>query len=139
VKPLRAVALLSSAAGIAISVYLTIVHFAGVPLACPNTSTINCEAVLSSAYGVIAGTGVPTAAAGIVWFAVSAFIWTRPPGRLQLIWSSLGLLAVLYLVFIEIVRLGAICLWCTSAHVLVVVLFLVALTTWSARDRVEAW
>jgi uncharacterized membrane protein len=139
VKPLRAVALLSSAAGIAISVYLTIVHFASVPLACPNTSTINCEAVLSSPYGVIAGTGVPTAAAGIVWFAVSALIWTRPPGRLHLIWSSLGLLAVLYLVFIEIVRLGTICLWCTSAHVLVVVLFLVALTTWSARDRVETW
>jgi len=45
---------------------------------------------------------------------------------------------VLYLVFIEIVRLGVICLWCTATHVLVVAIVLIALAsrpaTNTARD-----
>jgi uncharacterized membrane protein len=59
---------------------------------------------------------------------VSAVFWTRPFGRVQLAWSAIGILTVLYLVFIEIVRLGAICLWCTAAHVLVLATFLIAVT-----------
>jgi uncharacterized membrane protein len=123
---LLAVAL--SVAGVAVSIYLTVLHFIGFAPACPTSGTINCEAVLSSSYAVIAGTAVPTSAAGIAWFAISAALWTRPFGRPQLVWSALGVVTVLYLVFIEIVRIGAICLWCTAAHVLVVALFLIALT-----------
>src|SRR4029077_863992 len=115
-------------AGLGISIYLTAVHYAGVPLACPASGTVNCEAVLSSRYAVIAGTNVPTSAAGIVWFTVSALLWTRRAGRVQLAWSGLGLLTVLFLVYIEIVELGAVCIWCTAAHVLVVLIFLIALT-----------
>jgi uncharacterized membrane protein len=117
-----------SVAGVAVSIYLTALHFIGFAPACPTSGTVNCEAVLSSAYAVIAGTAVPTSAAGIAWFAISAVLWTRPFGRPQLAWSALGVVTVLYLVFIEIVRIGAICLWCTAAHVLVVALFLIALT-----------
>jgi uncharacterized membrane protein len=120
-------ALAASVAGVGISIYLTAVHYAGVPLACPSSGTINCEAVLSSRYAVIAGTGLPTSAAGIVWFAVSALLWTRPAGAIQLAWSALGLLTVLVLVYIEIVQLGVICLWCTAAHVLVLLIFLISL------------
>lgn len=123
---LQVVALLASVAGIAVSIYLTVLHFAGFVPACPVSGPVNCEAVLSSPYGVIAGTALPTSAAGIVWFAVSAVLWTRPFGRIQLAWSAIGLLTVVYLVFIEIVRLGAICLWCTAAHFLVLVTLLVA-------------
>lgn len=122
------VAVALSVAGIAISVYLTALHFIGFAPACPSTGTINCEAVLSSPYAVIAGTNVPTSAAGIVWFGVSAFLWTRRWGGVQLAWSAVGLAIVLYLVFIEIVRLGSICLWCTAAHVLVLALLLIALS-----------
>ena len=124
-----------SVAGIAVSIYLTLLHYQGIVPACPISGHINCDAVLSSRYGVIAGTTVPTSAAGIVWFAVSAVLWARQPGRLLLGWSALGLVTVLYLVFIEIVQIGAICLWCTAIHVLVLVLFLVALTLWQ-RERV---
>jgi uncharacterized membrane protein len=117
-------AFLASIAGIAVSIYLTAVHFAGVPLACPAGAVVNCEVVLGSAYALIPGTQLPTAAAGIVWFAVSAAIWLRPFTLIHAVWSSIGLLTVLYLVFIEIVRLGAICIWCTATHVLVVAIFL---------------
>jgi uncharacterized membrane protein len=120
-------ALAAGLAGLGISIYLTAVHYAGVPLACPANGTINCEAVLSSRYAVIAGTGVPTAAAGIVWFAVSMLLWIRPAGRIQLAWSIAGLAAVLSLVFVEIVLVGSICIWCTAAHVLVLLIFLIAL------------
>ena len=122
-------ALAAGVAGLGVSIYLTAVHYAGVPLACPSTGTINCEAVLSSRYAVIAGTSVPTSAAGIVWFAVSALLWSRPFGWIQLAWSALGLVTALFLVYVEIVQLGAICIWCTAAHILVLVIFLIAVTT----------
>jgi uncharacterized membrane protein len=124
----RLAAIALGVAGGAISIYLTVLHYAGAVPACPASGTISCEAVLSSSYAVIAGTSVPTSALGIVWFAISALLWTRPAGWMQLGWSAAGLLAVLYLVFVEIVVLGAICLWCTAAHLLVVALFLIAVS-----------
>jgi uncharacterized membrane protein len=47
---------------------------------------------------------------------------------LQLAWSALGLVTALFLVYVEIVQLGAICIWCTAAHILVLVIFLIAVT-----------
>ena len=126
-------ALAASLAGLGVSIYLTVVHYSSVPLACPATAQINCEQVLSSPYGVIGGSAIPTSAAGIVWFAVSALLAAvrlsgrAELGRLQLVWSGLGLLTVLFLVYVEIVQLGAVCVWCTAAHVLVLLIFLIAL------------
>ncbi len=130
-------ALAASVAGLGVSIYLTAVHFAGVPLACPANGTISCEAVLSSQYAVIAGTAIPTSAAGIVWFAISALLWTRRAGRIQLAWSALGLVTVLFLVYVEIVQVGAVCIWCSAAHVLVLLIFLVAITE-ANRGRVRS-
>jgi uncharacterized membrane protein len=125
---LQLTALVASAVGALVSVYLTVVHYAGVVPGCPVTPAINCEAVLTSPYAVLLGTSLPTSAAGIVWFAYSIFLWTRPFGLAQVAWSALGMVSVLYLVFIEIVKLGAICLWCTGAHALVLLIFLIAVT-----------
>lgn len=122
----RLVAILASLAGIAVSIYLTVLHYAGFVPACPVNGAISCEAVLSSPYALIAGTSIPTSAAGIAWFAISALLWTRPRRSLVLAWSLIGLLTVIYLLFVEIVLVGAVCLWCTAAHVLVVVLVLLA-------------
>jgi uncharacterized membrane protein len=130
------VALLVSLAGVVVSIYLTVLHYEGVAPGCPVSGPVNCEAVLSSPYALIAGLPVPTSAAGIAWFGVSAVLWTRPLTWIHLAWSALGLATVVYLVFVEIVRLGAICLWCTAAHVLVVAIVLVTLTLWPARDAV---
>ena len=123
---LQVVAILAGVAGIAVSIYLTVLHYVGFVPACPASGAINCEVVLSSPYAVIAGTSIPTSAAGIVWFAISVVLWARPRRNLLLAWSLLGLLTVVYLLFIEIVLVGAICLWCTAAHLLVVVLVLIA-------------
>lgn len=130
------VGVVAAAVGAAVSIYLTVLHYVGVVPGCPIAGPINCDAVLSSPYAVIAGTSVPTSAAGIAWFAISALLWTRPVGRVQVAWGAAGVLTVLYLVFLEIVRIGAICLWCTATHVLVVAIFLLALTIVSSRDTV---
>jgi uncharacterized membrane protein len=116
-----------SVAGIAISIYLTLLHYAGVVPACVSSGPVNCEAVLSSPYSVVAGSSIPTSALGIVWFAFCAAAWTRKPGWILLGWSAVGLATVLYLIFIEIVVVGAVCLWCTAAHVLVVANLLLAM------------
>jgi uncharacterized membrane protein len=120
-------ALLASVAGLAISVYLTVVHFSTIPLACPANAVVNCEQVLTSRYAVIAGTALPTSAAGIVWFAISAGLALLRRRRALLAWGSIGLAAALFLVYVEIVQLGAVCIWCTAAHAMVLLIFLVAL------------
>lgn len=120
-------AVLASLAGLAISVYLTVVHYSTVPLACPASAVVNCEQVLSSRYAVIGESGIPTSAAGIVWFAVSAALVLLRRRRALLAWSSIGLATALFLVYVEIVRLGAVCIWCTAAHAMVLLIFLIAL------------
>lgn len=135
-RVLPALTALASLAGLGVSVYLTIVHYSAIPLVCTTSGTVSCERVLSSGYAVIAGSALPTSAAGILWFAVSEALAigqltgraARLMTRLQVTWSALGLLTVLFLVFVEITILGAICLWCTAAHALVLVTFLLAIT-----------
>lgn len=134
----EAVAVAASVAGVAVSIYLTLVHYAGVVPACPVSGHINCEVVLASPYAVIAGSAIPTSAAGILWFAVSALLWLRRFGWRHLAWSAIGLATVLYLVYVEIVPLGAICLWCTASHVLVVVIVLLAASLWSQPREAQA-
>jgi uncharacterized membrane protein len=121
------VALFASLAGLAISIYLTVVHYSTIPLACPASGVVNCEQVLTSRYAVILDSGVPTSAAGIVWFAVSAVLALLRRRLAQLVWSSIGLATGLFLVYVEIVQLGAVCIWCTAAHAMVLLIFLIAL------------
>ena len=40
--------------------------------------------------------------------------------------GAIGLVTALYLVYVEIVRLHALCEWCTAVHVLTLLSFLVA-------------
>jgi uncharacterized membrane protein len=135
VERLRLVAVVAGLAGLAVSVYLTVLHYQGVVPGCPTTGPINCDAVLSSKYAVLAGTSVPTSALGIAWFAVSAVLWMAGWRRAVYAWSAAGLVSVIVLVFTEIVLLGAICLWCTAAHVLVLAQFLIAVTIWERERR----
>jgi uncharacterized membrane protein len=141
-RALAGAAALAGVAGVGVSIYLTVVHYSALPLACPTGGAIGCERVLASPYGVIAGSGLPTSSAGIAWFTISAALAMMPLAghdsqlirRLHLVWSAIGLATVLYLVFIEIVALGAICVWCTSAHVLVLLTFLIALSRWQTSS-----
>jgi uncharacterized membrane protein len=134
-QPLAALALLGSLAGLGVSIYLTLNHYAQVPLVC-NLSGFSCERVLTSPYATLPLFAWPTAAAGVLFFLSNSLLLALlafpqatgvPSSRLfkvALAWAGLGLLFVLGLVYIEVVVIGAICLWCTAVHVLVVLGFL---------------
>lgn len=125
---IRPAVIAASLAGLGVAVYLTFVHFSAAQLVCTVGGAINCERVLGSGYAVIAGSPVSTSASGIVWFTVAGALALARRRRAQVAWSIAGLITVVYLVFVEIVQLGAICVWCTAAHVLVLVIFLLTVT-----------
>jgi uncharacterized membrane protein len=127
-------------AGLAISVYLTTVHYAHVPLLCSAGGIVNCTQVTTSVYSVVPGTQIPITIPGMLWFLVSGGLasaaWRLQartgvaPARLSFAhagWGAIGLVTGLYLVYVEIVRLHAICEWCTAVHALTLLTFLVAL------------
>jgi uncharacterized membrane protein len=123
--------------GLGVSIYLTIAHYnTSVSLACPATSTINCEKVTTSPESIVAG--IPVAVLGLAFYvflvaATSPWAWraTWPPVRWARIGSVVaGIVFVLYLIYTELFTIGAICLWCTSVHVITFLLF--ALIVFSA-------
>lgn len=120
--------------GLLVSVYLTIDAFTGgATLACPEGETINCAKVTESEWSKLFG--VPVAPLGLVFFAAMAWL-CRPTllrsqdqrwDRLRLGGVWVGLAMVLYLVWAELFKIHAICLWCTVVHVLTFALFVVVL------------
>ena len=128
--------LILSLIGIGIAIYLTAVHYENVPLVCSASGLIDCARVLSSSYSVVPGTTLPITIPGLGWCLISASLAiaglfsTTGSGKrrikiAQFFWALSGLLVVLYLVYVEIVRLHTICAWCTALHVLMLFLFLV--------------
>ncbi|MGH7903675.1 MAG: vitamin K epoxide reductase family protein [Candidatus Dormibacteraceae bacterium] len=130
----------AAGAGMAIAAYLTVVHYAHIPLACSVTGVVNCAEVTQSSYSVMPGTSVPVTVPGMIWFAVSGLLaglavratanGRREPRRLRgahLAWSLAGLAAVLYLVYAEVVVIHRICEWCTAVHALILITVLLSL------------
>ena len=128
--------LILSLVGIGIAIYLTAVHYENVPLICSASGLVDCARVLSSSYSVVPGTTIPIAVPGLAWCLLSAALaivglrlqpiprWLRIA---QFALSLSGLLVVLYLVYVEIVRLHTICAWCTGLHVVILAMFLITL------------
>src|SRR5215831_7004170 len=119
-----------SLGGLGASIYLTIAHYnTAVTLACPATSTINCEKVTTSSESIVFG--IPVAVLGLAFYVFLAVVnspwaWriTWPPLRWARVGSMVvGILFVLYLIYAELFSIGAICLWCTSVHVITFALF----------------
>jgi uncharacterized membrane protein len=119
-----------SLAAVGIASYLTVAHYADpTALACPDTGIVNCALVTTSSWSVLFG--VPLAVIGLVWaLAMTALTvpWAWRSGArwvdaVRLGASGAGAAMVLYLVYVELFRIGAICLWCSAMHVVAVSLF----------------
>ncbi len=121
----RRTVLLLAALGLADALYLTFVHFATAALVCSTSGLVDCHAVLTSQYSVVFG--VPTSLYGVVWFlAVALVAWRRPHWQLALrLLSWAGALVVIGLVYAELFLIGAICLYCSLAHLLVLAILVV--------------
>jgi uncharacterized membrane protein len=119
-----------SLVAVGIASYLTVTHYTDpAALACPDTGIVNCTLVTTSSWSVVLG--VPLAVLGLVWAVVmtgltSPWAWRAAARRVdgaRLVVSGAGAAMVLYLVYVELFRIGAICLWCTAIHVTAVCLF----------------
>jgi uncharacterized membrane protein len=128
-----------SLAGLGVSTYLTIAHFnTHVSLACPATSTINCEKVTTSPQSY--AFGIPVAVLGLAFYIFMAVVnspWLWRVNWPPLKWARLGsvvvgIVFVLYLIYSELFTIGAICLWCTSVHVITFCLFALIVFTAAA-------
>jgi uncharacterized membrane protein len=141
VSPGRAATLLLGVAGLAISLYLSVVHLASgqVPLLCSSAGAINCEEVTTSAQSTLGP--VPIAFLGVAWFVVLLTLLVRWRGQSaalrRLLWAAAGLLFVFYLIYAELFLIGAICLWCTFIHAIVIVLFLLSLNDYLAPTDIN--
>ena len=123
-----------SVLGLLVSAYLTFEHFtANSTLACSIGGVVDCAKVTSSPWSTFMG--VPVALLGLVFFAVTLWLclpttWRRTGGWLdpaRLAWLTVGLGMALYLVWAELFRIHAICLWCTVVHVLTFALWVAVL------------
>jgi uncharacterized membrane protein len=125
-----------SVLGLADAVYLAIDHFANAKtfLGCSDRGAINCLAVTTSPWSRIpAGTssGIPVAVLGLAFFVFMLAInsrwgWRAPWAAVH--WARLasvivGIVFVLYLIWAELFRINAICLYCTGVHIITFILF----------------
>ena len=116
--------------GLGIAGYLAFEHHtASTTLSCPDTGVVNCLKVTTSSYSSFLG--LPVSDLGVVFFLAMALLclpasWAASSvllRRTRLAVSAAGALFVLYLLWAELFRLDAICLWCTAIHVVTVALF----------------
>jgi uncharacterized membrane protein len=136
--PVGVTSLLIALVGLAVSSYLTVEHYAAsTVLACPENSVINCAKVTTSSYSEIGP--VPVALLGAIYFLVMTALCTpmawrvRQLDRLRIAGAAAGVVSSLYLVWAELFRLDAVCLWCTVVHVST--LALLAAVLWTTTGR----
>jgi uncharacterized membrane protein len=131
-----------SLVAVGLTTYLTVTHYADpTALACPDTGIVNCTAVTTSSWSEIVG--VPVALIGLLWAVAitvlnSPWAWhasVRWLNTARLALAAAGAVMVLYLIYVELFRVDAICLWCTGVHVTTIALFGVVLAARASSAR----
>jgi uncharacterized membrane protein len=118
--------------GLGTSTYLAYERYSSSStLACPENGSVNCLKVTSSSYSTLAG--IPVALLGLLFFLAITPLCLPAAWRTGQPWVSrarvgavsIGMVFVLYLVWAELFRIDAICLWCTAVHAVTLALFAV--------------
>jgi len=119
------------ALGILVSGYLTLKRLSGGSLAC--TRWAQCDVVNSSPYATIGG--VPVAFIGLAGYLVlfglaAVAVLTQEVRRRQALWASFilsvgGLLFSIYLTYLELYVIQALCSWCVASAIIILLLALV--------------
>jgi uncharacterized membrane protein len=134
-----------SLAGLGVSIYLTMAHFTDKPLAgCAESGAINCTKVTTSPQSYVFG--IPVAVLGLAFFVaavalMSPWAWRlarREVALIRLASLVVGVGFVIYLLYAELFIVGAICLYCTSVHVITFLLFVLtafAAAAWGLPGR----
>lgn len=128
---------LLAAVGMGVSGYLTYIHFSGVPIFCGGSSS--CEVVNASRYAFLGP--IPIALLGLGMYAAIALlslIATRAdriwPDQLIFGLSLAGVLYSLYLTYIELFVLHAVCGWCATSAAAILLIFILVLPRRATSD-----
>lgn len=116
---LRVLLAIVGVSGIILSIYLLLITSES-STSCDFNALFSCSSVLSSSYSKFMG--IPVALFGLMWYivasALSVISFKISIKRLFLLsWAIVGVLSIPYFVYAEYI-VGAICLLCTSAHIL---------------------
>jgi len=129
-----------AAAGVGIASYLAVVHYAAQPIACNGLG--DCEYVNNSEYARLAG--IPVATVGAVAYATmlaaTLGAWLRRDATLLLAAWGVALASFafsIYLTYIELEVLEAICVYCVaSASVMTALFAALSYSLWLTRDEI---
>jgi uncharacterized membrane protein len=115
-----------AAAGLGVAGYLTVVHFAHQPIVCNGIG--DCAYVNSSAYADLAGVPVAVLGAGgygTMLVLACAYAVRRTFEVLLAAWSvaAASFAFSMYLTYIELEVLEAICVWCVASACIATALF----------------
>jgi uncharacterized membrane protein len=118
--------------GFGIATYLTVSHWGGEPIACAGVG--DCNFVNSSRYASVAG--VPISLLGAVLYLVMAalaLLWVvLGDDRLPVLYWGTALAGTgyaLYLTYVEVAILRAICPWCVASAIILAVCLV--LSSWA--------
>lgn len=131
--------------GLIIAGYLTYIETTASDAVCGVVG--DCNAVQQSPYARISG--IPVGALGIAGYGLLLLIWLagrfggfKGADRLLLLLAAGGVLFSIYLTFLEPFVIGAVCAWClTSAVTMLMLLWLTAASawqTWRAKSPKQA-
>jgi len=137
---LALVAALVAAVGVAVAAYLSYEKLSGVVGPCLVGS--GCDVVSSSPYSSVLG--IPVALFGLAWSSmalVASLAWWRSTDRrpLYLLYAGglVGLVFELYLVYLQLFVIRAVCSWCVVYGATVVVGWLVAVVGIMRREPAD--
>ena len=126
--------------GLLIAAYLAIVEVGGgVPVCGPLKG---CETVAQSEYSRIGGIPVAVYGVGLSLLLLTlALAWVRTDLRILLLThyglSLAGVLFEVYFIYLQIVVIGAVCVWCASYGLSLILRFVIALAVWLRQPRTE--
>jgi uncharacterized membrane protein len=126
-RGLRRVMIAIAVLGFAVTLYLTVVHYAGIKVICSSKGN-PCEAVQTSVYSKVLG--IPVALLGLIGYVGILGALLAPDTE----YSRIATLALTlfgfgfsgYLTYREVFTLKEICEWCVSSAIMLTLLFLLA-------------
>jgi uncharacterized membrane protein len=107
--------------GLAISSYLTWVHYAGIEPVCTGIS--DCERVQSSEYADLVG--IPVAVLGIAGYA-AILVSLRTRVEVTALLAYLAVAFSAYLTWAEVFKIDAICQWCVGSALITLAIAVLA-------------
>jgi uncharacterized membrane protein len=119
--------------GLGIATYLTIVHYTGAEPVCAVNH--GCETVQKSKYADLAG--VPVALIGLIGYVgiLLSLLVRGENGRLiRVAITAIGFLFSMYLTYLELFEIHAICQWCVGSAVIMTALLIVCVYDFLSPD-----